>query len=157
MKSSIYHYNCRNSNPLDLYINMYIMFIFILILQLDFDHCFTEHKSTKTFSQLYKVVGIIYKYTKLAIYHIFVILIGVPMAIVWAIINGITVFVIVWLWGPAIKLTVLLVYAVAPAFTAPLQAILAPLADIIARIFRQIRIRAHIDGSSMKKFGEHIV
>ena len=133
------------------------MFIFILILQLDFDHCFTEHKSTKTFSQLYKFVGIIYDYMKLAIYHIFVILIGIPMVFVWGIVNGITVFVIVWLWGPAIKLAVLLVYAVAPAFTAPLQAILAPLADVIARIFRQIRIRAHIDGSSMKKFGEHIV
>ena len=76
------------------------------------------------FSQLYKVVEIIYKYTKLTIYHIFVILIGIPMAIVWAIVNGITVFTVVWLCGPAIKLTVSLVYALAPAFTAPLQAIL---------------------------------
>ena len=79
------------------------------------------------------------------------------MAFLFAILNGITVFVVVWLWGPILKLIVLWVYAVAPAFTAPVQALLGPLADVIARIFRQIRIRARIDGSLMKKFGpEHI-
>ena len=71
------------------------------------------------------------------------------MAIIWAIVNGIMVFAVVWLWGPALKLTVLWVYAVAPAFTAPLQAVLAPLADVVARIFRQIRVRSNITGSFM--------
>ena len=103
------------------------------------------------------MVGLIYKYTKLTIYHIFVILIGIPMAILWAIINGIVVFTIVWLWGPAIKLVVLAVYAAAPAFTSPIQAVLAPLADVIARIFRQIRVRANINGSFIKNINpEHM-
>ena len=89
----------------------------------------------------------VYKYTKLVIYHIFVILIGIPLAIIWAVINGIMVFILVWLYQPVLRMTVMWIYAVTPLVTVPLQAIYTPLVDAHARIFRQIRIKAKLDGS----------
>ena len=116
-------------------------------MQLEFNKCFHEHKSTKTFPELNLCLGLCYKYTKLVIYHIFVILIGVPMAILWAIINGIMVFVLVWLYQPALRLTIMWIYAATPLITVPLQAIFTPLVDVSARLFRQIRVKATLDGS----------
>ena len=69
-------------------------------------------------------LGITYKYTKLVVYHIFVILIGIPMAILWAVLNGIMVFVLVWLYQPVLRVTVMWIYAVTPLITVPLQACL---------------------------------
>ena len=122
-----------------------------IIIQLEFDRCFHEHKSTKTFPQLNTCLGITYKYTKLVIYHIFVILIGVPMAILWAILNGIMVFILVWLYQPVLRVTVMWIYAFTPLVTVPIQAIFTPLVDVSARIFRQIRIKASLDGSYAEK------
>ena len=121
-------------------------------LQLDFEACFHEHKSTKTWPPLHLVTGLMYKYTKLVVYHIFVILIGFVFAFIWAIINGITAFIHVWLWGPALKLTLLWIYAVTPLVTVPLRAIFTPLVDIQARIFRQIRVQANLTGPFAEKF-----
>ena len=118
-----------------------------LLLQLEFEKCFHEHKSTKTFPQLHMCLGITYKYTKLVIYHIFVILIGIPISLLWAIINGIMVFVLVWIYQPALRMVIMWIYAITPLATVPLQAIFTPLVDVGARIFRQIRIKVRLDGS----------
>ena len=104
---------------------------------------------------LYKVLSVIYKYTKLVLYHIFVILIGIPLTIVWAISNGITVFVLVWVWGPLLRVTIVSVYAVAPLFTAPVRALFTPLVDMTARIFRQIHINSNVNGSLWRNSQEH--
>ena len=100
-------------------------------------------------------LGITYKYTKLVVYHIFVILIGIPMALLWALLNGIMVFILVWLYQPALRVTVMWIYAVTPLVTVPLQAIFTPLVDIQARIFRQIRIKANLDGSFAERLAGH--
>ena len=83
--------------------------------------------------------------------HIFVILIGVPMAILWAILNGIMVFILVWLYQPVLRVTVMWIYAFTPLVTVPIQAIFTPLVDVSARIFRQIRIKASLEGSYAEK------
>lgn len=129
-----------------------LAFCFILSLQLEFDACFHEHKSTKTWPPLHLVTGVMYKYTKLVVYNIFVILIGFIFAFIWAIINGINAFIHVWLWGPALKLTLLWIYAVTPLVTVPLRAICTPLFDVLARIFRQIHVQANLTGSFPEKF-----
>ena len=116
-------------------------------MQLSFEHFFEEDKDTKTFLAIYKVLGLVYKYIKLVLYHIFVILIGIPMTILWALINGLMAFVLVWLWGPALRLTIIIIYSVTPLATVPMQAILTPLVDVLARFFRQIRVRADLGGS----------
>ena len=122
--------------------------------QLDFEDCFTEHEKTKTFSALYQVLGIIYKYTKLVLYHIFVIIVGIPLTIVWAIVNSITTFYLVWMWGPALRLFMVLIYAVAPAVTIPFNALVSPVVDVFARIFRQCRIR--VSGDFGNKAANHV-
>ena len=126
-------------------------------MQLEFEDCFEEHHKTKIFSALYKVLGLIYKYTKLVLYHFFVIIVGIPLMLVWAIINGITSFVMVWMWGPALRLIVVVVYCVAPAFYVPVQAILSPIVDVSARIFRQCVIQAKLSGSVETPKQAHIV
>ena len=45
-------------------------------------------------------------------------------------------------------------YAFAPLATVPLQAICAPFIDIGARIFRQIRIKAKLDGAFAERLAE---
>ena len=69
------------------------------------------------------------------------------MSLIWAIISGIMVFILVWLYQPGLRLTIMWIYAITPLVTVPLQAIFTPLVDVAARIFRQIRIKAKLDGS----------
>ena len=116
------------------------------VLQLEFEQCFHEHSSTKTWPQLYRVTGLVYKYTKLVVYHFFVILYGIVFAFLWAIINGITAFIHTWIWNPALKLTLLWVWAIAPLATEPIRAICTPAVDVSARLFRQIRVHATLAG-----------
>ena len=75
---------------------------------------------------------------------------------VWAIINGIISFVLVWIWGPALRLTVVVVYSVAPAYYVPVQAILSPIVDVFARLFRQCVIQAKLSGG-VTTSREHVV
>ena len=122
-------------------------------MQLDFDKCFYEYDSTKTLPELMAIVGVIYKYVKLVVYHGFVIVVGIPMALMWAILNGFMVFCLVWLYQPLLRIMIMLIYALAPWATVPLQAFYTPLIDAHARIFRQIRVKATLDGS----FAERLV
>ena len=64
----------------------------------------------------------------------------------WAIVNGIMTFVLVWLWGPALRLFVTVIYSVAPAYFVPVQAVLSPIIDVLARIFRQCVVQAKVSG-----------
>ncbi len=104
------------------------------------------------------MLGVIYKYTKLIFYHIFVIVFGIPLTFVWALTNGIIVFYLVWIWGPVLRLFIVLIYSIAPAVTTPVQALLSPLVDVLARIFRQCRIKADIGGNLGRRLTgqEHI-
>ena len=115
-------------------------------MQLEFDKCFQEHKSTYTIPLVYKVIGYVFKYTKLVVYNIFVIIFGFLFAFLWALIYGIVVFVLSWIWSPALRLTLLTVNAILPAVTEPLRALFMPLVDVSARFFRQIRIKLSLDG-----------
>ena len=116
------------------------------LLQLDFDKCFYEHESTKTIPQLFIIVGRIYKYIKIAMYHFFVFLFGIPMAVFWAMFNGFMVFFYVWFYQPFLRLSTMWMYALSPLVSVPLQAFFAPISDVVARIFRQIRVKATLDG-----------
>lgn len=77
------------------------------------------------------------------------------MSILWAIINGIMVFILVWIYQPALRMTIMWIYAITPLATVPLQAIFTPLVDVVARIFRQIRIKAKLDGSFAERLARH--
>lgn len=101
--------------------------------------------------QLHATVGIGYKYTKLVVYYILVILVGVPMTFVWGFLTGSTVFCCVWLWGPALKIFTLCCHLGAPVIYIPFQVICAPIVDVAARIFRQVRMQAIILGQPTVK------
>ena len=118
----------------------------LLLLQFDFKEFFHEHESTKTNSVYYTLMGYTYTYVKLIIYNILVVTFGILFAVLYATLNGIMSFIYVWIYGPAIKIILLWVYAVEPLVTAPVRAIFVPLVDGTARIFRQIRIQVHLNG-----------
>ena len=77
------------------------------------------------------------------------------MAILWAILNGLFVFIHVWIYLPIMKITVFWVYAFAPLVAAPIQAVFTPLVDVSARIFRQIRVKATLNGNIADKLVGH--
>ena len=124
---------------------------------MEFEDCFEEHNKTKTFTVLYQVLSLIYKYTKLVLYHFFVIILGIPLMFVWAIINGIMIFVLVWIWGPVLRLMVVTIYSVAPAYYVPVQAVLSPIVDVFARLFRQCVFRIKLNGGVATSKQEHVV
>ena len=93
----------------------------------------------------------IYKYVKFGTYHLFVLVFGIFLAIIFGIINGIVSFGHVWLYGPLLKYTLIVVYSAAPLATVPLVALLTPLVDVHARFFRQIRIRFNLTGLSKER------
>ena len=117
-----------------------------ILFQLDFEKCFQEHKSTETVQPIKKVIGFIFKYTKLVVYNILVIVFGFLFAFNWAIIYGIVVFTLTWIWSPVQRLTLITIHFLLPLTTETLRALLYPLADAIGRIFRQIRVKASFGG-----------
>lgn len=119
----------------------------IFFLQLKFENLFEEDNDTKIFRVLFKYLGLVYKFFKLVLYHVFVIFLGIPLAVMWGVVNGIVIFVLVWIWAPLLRLTIVSIHAVTPAVTVPIQALLAPLVDAIGRVFRQIRIRGDLSES----------
>ena len=124
-----------------------------LYIQLEFEDCFREHKSTRLFEPIYKVYSVMYKYIKLVFYHFLVILVGFPLTILWALINAVTAFTYTWLWGPVMKIWLLWIYGVIPLVTAPLRALFRPLVDVAARVFRQIRIHFAAEGKLAEALG----
>lgn len=96
-----------------------------------------------------------YKYTKLCVYNFFVILLGILMAFIWAILYGFVMFYITYLWSPALRLALILVNTALPLVTEPLRALLSPLADVAARVFRQIRIKAKLNGGLLSPLAQH--
>ena len=107
-----------------------------LHVQLDFEECFREHKSTQTFSQLHTLLSVVYKHTKWVIYHIFVIAIGVWIALLLAVINGVFAFFHVWMWGPLVKLLLMVLYMLKPFYSALVKVLLYPLAETAALLCR---------------------
>ena len=90
---------------------------------------------------------LLYKYTLIIVYHFFVLLLGVLIAVICAIINAITAFIHVWVYGPFLKLYLVVIYGLAPLVVAPIRAVYRPLVDASARVFRQIRVDGKLNGS----------
>ena len=108
-----------------------------LHLQLDFEECFREHKSTRTFFQLHTLLSLIYTHTKFVIYHIFVIGIGVWLMLLLAIINGVFAFFHVWIWGPLLKLLLMVLYTfIKPIYSALVKVILYPVVETAGLLCR---------------------
>lgn len=104
--------------------------------QLDFEECFNEHKSTRTFLQLHTFLSLTYKYTKIVIYHILVIIVGIWFAIAWAVINAAVAFFHAWVYGPMLKLMLIIVYMLNPLYSVPVRVLLRPPVDTIGRLCR---------------------
>ncbi len=79
---------------------------------------------------------------------------GILISFLWAVVLGTLSFILAWLLNPALKATILTVSRILPALTEPLKALLTPLVDVHARIFRQIRVRSWLEGGLMSPFAK---
>ena len=103
--------------------------------------------------------GYIFKYTKMIFYNILVFIFGFLLSFVWGLILSIISFTVTWLWNPGLKSMLLVISATLPAVTEPLKALFTPLVDVQARVFRQIRVQAWLNGgllSPITKREQHI-
>ena len=123
----------------------------LVSLQLEFKECFHEHQSTRTVQVYHKALDYTYEYVKLVTYNIFVFVFGMLLVIFFGTINGMMAFCHVWVYGPIRKLGLIVIYSTAPLLTEPMRALLTPLYDIHARIFRQIRIQFNLTGLSKER------
>lgn len=71
------------------------------------------------------------------------------MSLLWAITLGILSFVLVWIWTPTFRALMFTSGRLLPAATEPLKALLIPIVDVHARLFRQIRVKSWLNGSLM--------
>lgn len=131
---------------------MIIIILCCLFWQLEFAACFHEHQKTKIFGMAHKVLEIVYKWIKLITYHVLAFAIGVPLMIVWAFLGGIFAFIYSWIWSPILRVLIFILAAVLPVATMPLVLLCRPLVDVSARMFRQIQIKANLNG---QLYGQH--
>lgn len=82
------------------------------------------------------------------------IIFGIFLAVIWGIILSFVSFTISWLLYPSLKSFLLVVNSTLPALTEPLKAFFTPLVDVSARFFRQIRVKASLDGGLMSPFAK---
>ena len=85
-------------------------------------------------------------YARAFLYNVFVVTLGIIFTFIWAVLMGFFTFYVNFVWSPSLRLALLLVASMLPLVTQPLRILLSPLADAIARVFRQIRIKATLDG-----------
>lgn len=125
---------------------------------MEFEACINEDPNTKALPKLVSHLSTGYKYTKLVTYVIFLILLGVPLTFVWGCANGVAIFYYVWIWGPILKLSKLVIHGLAPLIVMPTQVCCTPVVDVFARTWRQLRLQAIILGQpSLEKFTSQVV
>ena len=116
-------------------------------LQLEYKATFHEHEKTKVLEPVSKVLEIIYRWIKLIVYHFFVFIIGIPLMLMWAFLNGIMAFIYSWMWSPVLRISIFWLAATLPLATMPLVTIFRPLIDVAARCLRQIRLKGALTGN----------
>ncbi|XP_019857380.1 PREDICTED: uncharacterized protein LOC109585694 [Amphimedon queenslandica] len=119
---------------------------FETLLDLDFKTVFYEHQSTPTIPQVYAIYNKVFHFTKAIVYNGLVLIFGIFITLVWAFLASILAFVTTWVWWPIMRSALFVSGATIPAVVEPMKAFLTPLADVHARIFRQIRINATFNG-----------
>ena len=88
----------------------------------------------------------VFTITKLMMYNLLVILIGFPTAFFWALGFASIAFFCTYILSPFIRMILIFVHVIMPLATETTRSLLYPLGDAIGRIFRQIQIKASLDG-----------
>lgn len=64
----------------------------------------------------------------------------------WALLLSLVAFVVTWMYSPGLKMVLLVINSTLPIVTEPLKALFTPLIDVLARVFRQIKVDATLGG-----------
>ena len=126
--------------------HLHIQLSYFCSLQLDFENCFQDHTTTRAIPPVNKVLATIFKTTKLVMYNSLVILFGFPLAFFWAMGFGCLAFIFTWLWSPILRSLLMTIHVVMPLYTETTRSLFYPIGDTLGRVFRQIQIKASLDG-----------
>lgn len=105
--------------------------------QLEFLDFFKEERSTYTNPKVREIYGTIYKYTKLGFYNFFVIVCGLPAAVIWGIVLSVTSFFMNWIYTPILKVIMWFMDTTFPVFQ-PIMECIKPCVELLQPVCAKI-------------------
>ena len=112
--------------------------------QLGFESSFPEEEKTKAVPPISKALECVYRYTKLGVYHGCVVVVGFPVAVLWAIAAAIFSFIFAWLILPCMNMLSVAAKMILPLLRLPMQLfteILSPCLEVCVRSAVQVLAR----------------
>ncbi|CAF3330630.1 unnamed protein product [Rotaria socialis] len=110
-------------------------------LQLDFFNVIAEPDSSAyNFAVLHEVSEKVYQYSKLCIYRLLAILVGLPLILCWGIIFGAYTFFMIWIVAPSRRLSQSIIAECGIHIQTVSDAVIAPLYRSFGQVFSSVRI-----------------
>ncbi|CAF1939816.1 unnamed protein product [Rotaria magnacalcarata] len=110
-------------------------------LQLNFFNVIAEpDTSAYNFAVLHEVSEKVYQYSKLGIYRLLAVLIGLPLMLCWGIIFGAYTFFMIWIVAPSRRLSQSLIAECGIHIQTISDAVVAPLYRSFGQVFSSVRI-----------------
>ncbi|CAF1096720.1 unnamed protein product [Adineta steineri] len=110
-------------------------------LQLDFFNVIAEpDPSAYSFEVFHKVSHQVYHYTKIIIYRLLTVLIGLPLMVCWGLIFGIYTFAMIWIAVPMRRLVQTWIAEIGINVQTLSDAVIAPIHRSMGQMFSSIRI-----------------
>ena len=135
---SYYHVACALQSN----IHLSLMNTFLSLLpQLGFKSTFPQEEKTTTVPRVTKALEYTYHYTKLAVYHGCIVVVGFPLTVLWAIIAAVFSFLFTWFVLPAMNLVSVASKMLLPLLRLPMQLfseVFAPCIEVCVRSCVQV-------------------
>ena len=116
---------------------------FTLLPQLGFKSTFPQEEKTTTVPRVTKALEYTFHYTKLGVYHGCVVVVGFPLAVLWAIIAAVFSFMFTWFILPAMNLVSVASKMLLPLLRLPMQLfseVFAPCIEVCVRSCVQVLV-----------------
>ena len=118
--------------------------LFLLAPQLGFANTFPEEEKTKAVPPISKALEAVYHYTKLGVYHACVVVVGFPLATLWAIAAAIFSFFFTWCILPLMNMLSVGAKMLLPLLHLPMQLfteIFSPCIEVCVRSCIQVLLK----------------
>ena len=115
---------------------------FVCSFQLDFTNVIAEpDESSYSFPFVHRVAGQVYHYSKVFVYRLLTIVIGLPLMLFWGLLFGVYTFGMIWFVAPMRRLMQSCISEVGIYIQAISDAIIAPISRSYGNIFSRIQIK----------------
>ena len=101
----------------------------IIYMQFKFKKTFREHEGARAFESLRSVLKVVYTCSMRWTYNILLFTVGIMVAFIWALINGVVAFFQAWVFSPLTRVSLVIVKGVLPLILDPLSLLLKACAE----------------------------